>query len=194
MARLTLRQDGGVLRSIYIYLIRYLYLELLYQYSIWMQNIAVLRSDKLKKLALRSAVGETRFTTEERTQTSSCHNTVQWYRRGGSNTVQFYHNGQVRRQHHHQPANPLFHPSTLCLWGSWTLSLEAAVVGQFDRTVTSDSEVLILILANLHSAAKCATCQLEVTAWGSWQPAVNARPKLTLKTWLCCVTWSACIL
>lgn len=159
-----------------------------------MQNIAALRSDKLKKLALRSAVGQTRFTTEERTQTSSCHNTVQWYRRGGSNTVQLYHNGQVRRQHHHQSANPLFHPSP-CLWGSWTLSLEAAVVGQFDRTVTSDSEVLILILANLHSAANCATCQLEVTAWWSWQPAVNGRPKLA-NTCLthCCVTWSACIL
>lgn len=93
---MVVHEISTVLRSIYIYLIRYLYLVLLYQYNIRMQNIAVLRSVdifsdqremlrqldqkpgwKLKKLALLSAVGETRFTTEERTQTSSCHNTVQ---------------------------------------------------------------------------------------------------------------------
>lgn len=91
-----MHEISTVLCSIYIYLIRYLYLVLLYQYNIRMQNIAGLRSVdifsdqremlrqldqkpgwKLKKLALRSAVAETRFTTEERTQTSSCHNTVQ---------------------------------------------------------------------------------------------------------------------
>lgn len=41
---MVVHEKSTVLRSIYIYLIRYLYLVLLCQYNIRMQNIAVLRS------------------------------------------------------------------------------------------------------------------------------------------------------